>query len=87
MWKSLAPALAAAAAPGTALAHHGGPADIAVGIGAGAVAVAIVAGFLAVRTRRARRDGTGADLAEAGRPSIPRFAPARDEVGAKTPSS
>ena len=36
MWKSLALALAATAVPGTALAHHGGPQDVAVGIGAAA---------------------------------------------------
>ena len=35
-WIARALALAAAAAPGPALAHHGGPADIAVGIGAAA---------------------------------------------------
>ena len=35
-WIARALAFAAAAAPGTALAHHGGPSDIAVGIGAAA---------------------------------------------------
>ncbi|MCY4551237.1 MAG: hypothetical protein OXC28_23055 [Defluviicoccus sp.] len=57
MWKPLALALAATAAPGTALAHHGGPVDIAVGLGAGAVALAIVAGLLGVRIRRGRARG------------------------------
>ncbi len=57
MWKPLALALAATAAPGTALAHHGGPADIAVGLGAGAVALVIVAGLLGVRARRGRARG------------------------------
>ena len=57
MWKPLALALAATAAPGTALAHHGGPADIAVGLGAGAVALAIVAGLLGARARRGRARG------------------------------
>ena len=54
MRKSLALALAATAAPGTALAHHGGPADLAAGIGAGAIALAIVAGLLAVQVWRGR---------------------------------
>ena len=57
MWKPLALALAATAAPGTALAHHGGPADIAAGLGAGAVALAIVAGLLVARARRGRARG------------------------------
>ena len=51
MWKSLAFALAAAAAPETALAHHGGPQDVAVGIG---VAIAVAAGLVAVLVRRGR---------------------------------
>ena len=53
-WIVRALALAAMAAPGTALAHHGGPADIATGIGAGAVALAIVAGLLGLRFWRGR---------------------------------
>ncbi len=51
-WIARTLAFAATAAPGTALAHHGGPADIAVGIGAGALAV--VAVFLGVRAYRKR---------------------------------
>lgn len=53
-WIARALALAATAAPGTALAHHGGPADIAVGIGAAAVAIAVVAVCLGVRAYRRR---------------------------------
>ena len=53
-WIARALALAATAAPGTALAHHGGPSDIAVGIGAAAVAIAVVAVFLGVRAWRRR---------------------------------
>ena len=53
-WIARALALAATAAPGTALAHHGGPEDIAVGIGAAALAIAVVAVFLAVRAYRRR---------------------------------
>ncbi len=54
-WIARALALAAAAAPGTALAHHGGPADIAV-FGAAGVAVAVAAALLVagIRRRRAR---------------------------------
>ncbi len=53
-WIARTLAFAATAAPGTALAHHGGPADIAVGIGAGAIALAVVAVFLGVRAYRKR---------------------------------
>ena len=53
-WIARALALAATAAPGTALAHHGGPADIAVGIGAAAVAIAVVLVCLGVRAYRRR---------------------------------
>ena len=53
-WIARTLALAALATPGTALAHHGGPVDIAVGIGAGAVAIVIVAGLLGARLRRGR---------------------------------
>ena len=53
-WIARAFALAATAAPGTALAHHGGPQDIAVGIGAVAVAIAVAALCLGVRARRRR---------------------------------
>ena len=51
-WIACALALGAAAAPGSALAHHGGPADIAAGIGAGAVALAMAVGLLTVGSRR-----------------------------------
>ena len=53
-WIARALAFAATAAPGTALAHHGGPADIAVGIGAAAVAIAVVLVCLGVRAYRRR---------------------------------
>ena len=53
-WIARALALAATAAPGTALAHHGGPADIVVGIGAAAVAIAVVLVCLGVRAYRRR---------------------------------
>ena len=53
-WIASAPALAVTAAPGTALAHHGGPSDIAVGIGAAAVAIAVAAVCLGVRAYRRR---------------------------------
>ena len=53
-WIARAFAFAATAAPGTALAHHGGPADIAAGIGAAAVAVAVVLACLGVRAWRRR---------------------------------
>ena len=52
-WIARALALAATAAPGPALAHHGGPADIAV-FGAAAVAIAAAAVFLGVRAYRRR---------------------------------
>ena len=55
MSKWIARALAfAAAAPGTALAHHGGPSDIAVGIGAAALAIAVVLVCLGIRAYRRR---------------------------------
>ena len=74
MRKLFALALAAAALPSSALAHHGGPADVAAGIGAAAVVLAIVAGLLAFRAwrRRAGADGAAEDLAAAMRPSIRR---------------
>ena len=53
-WIARALAFAAAAAPGTALAHHGAPQDIAVGIGAAAVAIAVVLVCLGVRAYRRR---------------------------------
>ncbi len=71
-WIARTLALAAMAAPGTALAHHGGPADIAVGIGAGAVAIAIVAGLLGVRLRRGRGRVQAHLTRPAARPSIRR---------------
>ena len=51
-WTACALALGAVAAPGSALAHHGGAADIAAGIGAGAIAIAIAVGLLTVGFRR-----------------------------------
>ena len=73
-WIACALALGAVAAPGSALAHHGGAADIAAGIGAGAVAMAMAAGLLTVGVGRgcAWLDRTPAGLAATLRPSIRR---------------
>ena len=57
MGKWIALAFAIVAAPGSALAHHGGAADI--GIGAGAVAIAIAVVLLAVRSRSRYRATRG----------------------------